>query len=63
MRTKQQFKTDVFNPFILERLSKKLVTILVIKDNIKKKNNSEEAFGLGITSVINDSTSTLIPLC
>jgi len=59
----QHFQTTIFNPFILGRLSERLVTILVIKDNIENKNNSEEVFGLGINSVINSNSTTTIPLC
>jgi DNA replication protein DnaC len=54
--------SNVINTFLLPRLSS-YVTILVIKDNIDKKDNLEESFGLGITSAIQNNNTTLIPLC
>tara|TARA_Y100000310_G_scaffold57488_2_gene52701 strand:+ start:33909 stop:34718 length:810 start_codon:yes stop_codon:yes gene_type:complete len=58
----QHYYANVFNPFLLGRLYDRLVTVLVIKDNIDKKDNCEEAFGLAINSVLKDKNTTLIPL-
>ena len=55
---------DVLNSFFIDRLNSKLPTVMVFKFDIRQKSfNIEKEMGIGISKLVNNNRTYLIPLC
>lgn len=55
---------DIFNSFFIDRFNNKLPTILIFKFDIRQKSfNIENEMGIGISKLVNNNRTYLVPLC
>ena len=56
--------SDILNSFFIDRLNNKLPTILVFKFDIRKKSfNVEKEMGIGISKIVKNNKTYIVPLC